>query len=193
MAKLWSYEYSILLHCSLVFAVPRNVSVSIFVVTNQLIWVRVCWCLFFNFGPHRFPSSNVGPPNRWTHAGLWKPMEALACSLVWLEKIARGNCFMSILASTLCWRARARGNIHSGTEAERGALLLTIFKEEDLSESHTIVPDGYDIRQHISLIGWWDKEANSKTVVISLQLQPLAQPVPTAGSTQPLPKMLLEF
>ncbi|THG95180.1 hypothetical protein EW145_g8007 [Phellinidium pouzarii] len=33
----------------------------------------------------------------------------------------------------------------NGTDADSGALFLAVSKEEDLEESHTIVPDGYDI------------------------------------------------
>jgi len=33
----------------------------------------------------------------------------------------------------------------NGTQADTGALFLAVSKEEDLEESHTIVPDGYNI------------------------------------------------
>lgn len=40
LSVLW--HGSILLHCSLFFAVPRNASVSISLLINQPIWIRVC-------------------------------------------------------------------------------------------------------------------------------------------------------
>ncbi|TFK53859.1 hypothetical protein OE88DRAFT_1710972 [Heliocybe sulcata] len=52
-----------------------------------------------------------------------------------LESLVGGNHFR-------VWR-------QNGTEADSGALFLAVSKEEDIFESHTIVPDGYDIGRNL--------------------------------------------
>ncbi|EGO00163.1 hypothetical protein SERLA73DRAFT_160150 [Serpula lacrymans var. lacrymans S7.3] len=51
-----------------------------------------------------------------------------------------GTCLESLVGGN-----HFRIYVQNGTEADSGALFLAVSKEEDVSDSHTIVPDGYDI------------------------------------------------
>jgi len=56
-----------------------------------------------------------------------------------------GNSELGTCLETLIGGNHFRVYVQNGSLADSGALFLAVSKEEDLAESHTIVPDGYDI------------------------------------------------
>ncbi|EPQ57667.1 hypothetical protein GLOTRDRAFT_99489 [Gloeophyllum trabeum ATCC 11539] len=81
-------------------------------------------------------SANLGDGNGWVDQ-LIEIREDYGSTAVGtcLESLVGGNHFR-------VWR-------QNGSLADSGALFLAVSKEEDVFESHTIVPDGYDIGRNL--------------------------------------------
>jgi len=56
-----------------------------------------------------------------------------------------GNAILGTCLESLIGGNHLRVFRQNGSDADSGALFLAVSQEEDIAESHTIVPDGYDI------------------------------------------------
>ncbi|KZP22397.1 hypothetical protein FIBSPDRAFT_1018170 [Athelia psychrophila] len=87
-------------------------------------------CLGFHLGGPQ--SANLGDGNGWVNQ---------TTELRWdYGSTGLGTCFESLIGGN-----HLRLYIQNGAQANSGALFLAVSKEEDVSKSHTIIPDGYDV------------------------------------------------
>ncbi|KAF7980781.1 hypothetical protein HWV62_36843 [Athelia sp. TMB] len=87
-------------------------------------------CLGFHLGGPQ--SANLGDGNGWVNQTTELRFDYGSTGV--------GTCLESLVGGN-----HLRLYIQNGAEADSGALFLAVSKEENVFESHTIIPDGYDI------------------------------------------------
>ncbi|KAF7980776.1 hypothetical protein HWV62_36833 [Athelia sp. TMB] len=87
-------------------------------------------CLGFHLGGPQ--SANLGDGNGWVNQTTELRFDYGNSGL--------GTCLESLIGGN-----HLRLYIQNGNEANSGALFLAVSKEEDVSKSHTVIPDGYDV------------------------------------------------
>ncbi|KIK54845.1 hypothetical protein GYMLUDRAFT_48399 [Collybiopsis luxurians FD-317 M1] len=87
-------------------------------------------CLGLHLGNPQ--SANLGDGNGWVNQTIELRQDY-------------GNSEIGTCLETLIGGNHFRVFVQNGTEAPSGALFLAVSQEEDLEESHTIIPDGYNI------------------------------------------------